>query len=252
MKKTIISLFAISIVVVLTSCMGAKSSSSSGRGGELVGVGGRAFTEPTPYGMTRIERGFLKMGLQKQDTLWGKQTPVKEISVDGFWMDETEITNSQYKQFVNWVRDSILRTRLADPNYGGDETYMITEDKNGDPVTPHLDWNKRLPRKPSEDELRAIESLYTTNPVTGEKLLDYSQLNYKYEVYDYTAAALRRNRLNPAERNLNTDITINPNEVVMISKDTAYIDDEGRIVRETINRPLSGPWDFLNTYIVNI
>ena len=252
MKKTIISLFAISIVVVLTSCMGAKSSSSSGRGGELIGVGGRAFTEPTPYGMTRIERGFLKMGLQKQDTLWGKQTPVKEISVDGFWMDETEITNSQYKQFVNWVRDSILRTRLADPNYGGDETYMITEDKNGDPVTPHLDWNKRLPRKPSEDELRAIESLYTTNPVTGEKLLDYSQLNYKYEVYDYTAAALRRNRLNPAERNLNTDITINPNEVVMISKDTAYIDDEGRIVRETINRPLSGPWDFLNTYIVNI
>ena len=252
MKKTIISLFAISIVVVLTSCMGAKSSSSSGRGGELVGVGGRAFTEPTPYGMTRIERGFLKMGLLKQDTLWGKQTPVKEISVDGFWMDETEITNSQYKQFVNWVRDSILRTRLADPNYGGDETYMITEDKNGDPVTPHLDWNKRLPRKPSEDELRAIESLYTTNPVTGEKLLDYSQLNYKYEVYDYTAAALRRNRLNPAERNLNTDITINPNEVVMISKDTAYIDDEGRIVRETINRPLSGPWDFLNTYIVNI
>ena len=209
MKKTIISLFAISIVVVLTSCMGAKSSSSSGRGGELIGVGGRAFTEPTPYGMTRIERGFLKMGLQKQDTLWGKQTPVKEISVDGFWMDETEITNSQYKQFVNWVRDSILRTRLADPNYGGDETYMITEDKNGDPVTPHLDWNKRLPRKPSEDELRA-------------------------------------------ERNLNTDITINPNEVVMISKDTAYIDDEGRIVRETINRPLSGPWDFLNTYIVNI
>ena len=56
MKKTIISLFAISIVVVLTSCMGAKSSSSSGRGEELIGVGGRAFTEPTPYRMTRIER----------------------------------------------------------------------------------------------------------------------------------------------------------------------------------------------------
>jgi hypothetical protein len=38
----------------------------------------------------------------------------------------------------------------------------------------------------------------------------------------------------------------------MISKDTAYIDDEGRIVRETITRPLSGLHDFLNTYIVNI
>lgn len=29
----------------------------------------------------------------------------------------------------------------------------------------------------------------------------------------------------------------------MISKDTAFVDDEGRIVRQTINRPLSGPWD---------
>ena len=77
-------------------------------------------------------------------------------------------------------------------------------------------------------------------------------MNYRYEVYDYTTAALRRNRMNPNERNLNTDIVVDPDEVVMISKDTAYIDDEGNIVRETINRQLTGPWDFLNTYIVNI
>lgn len=252
MKKTIIIFSMAAAVLALTGCMGAKSASSSGRGGEVVGVGGKTFSEPTPYGMTRVDRGFLKMGIEKQDSLWGKQTPVKEISVDGFWMDETEITNSQYKQFVHYVRDSILRTRLADPSYGGDETYMITEDKNGDPVTPHLNWKKQLPRKPNEDEQRAIESLYVTNPVTGEKLLDASQMNFRYEVYDYTAAALRRNRLNPQERNLNTDVTVDPNEVVMISKDTAYVDDEGNIHNETINRPLSGPWDFLNTYIINI
>ena len=28
-------------------------------------------------------------------------------------MDETEITNSEYKQFVVWVRDSVTRTKLA-------------------------------------------------------------------------------------------------------------------------------------------
>ena len=82
--------------------------------------------------MVKVARGYLRMGLEKQDSLWGKQTPVKDVSVDGFWMDETEVTNSKYKQFVMWVRDSIIRTRLADPQYGGDETYMITEDKNGD------------------------------------------------------------------------------------------------------------------------
>ena len=236
------------LVLLLTACMGSKMSSSTGRGGEVIGVGGRAFSEPAPFGMTKVARGYLHMGIDQQDSLWGKQTPVADISVDGFWMDETEVTNSEYKQFVMWVRDSILRTRLADL----DDSYMITEDKNGNPVTPHLDWKKNLPRKPSEEEQEVIDGLYATNPVTGEKSLDASQMNYRYEIYDYTTAALRRNRLNAQERDLNTDHVVNPDEVVMISKDTAYVDDEGRIVSETINRPLSGPWDFLNTYIVNI
>lgn len=236
---------------MLTACMSGGGASMAS-GGEVTGASGRPFTEPTPYGMTLIKRGHLKMGIDKQDSLWGKQTPIKDISVEGFWMDETEITNSQYRQFVNYVRDSIIRERLADPAYGGDETYKIEEDKNGDPVKPHLNWKKPLPRKPNEDELKAIESVYVVHPITGEKMLDASQMNYRYEIYDYTQAALRKNRLNPEERNLNTDITVDPNQQVWISKDTAYIDDEGKIVRQTINRPLSGPWDFLNTYIVNI
>ena len=252
MKRTAIWLSCLTVLAVFSSCMGSKMTQSS-QGGEVTGYGsGRGFQEPTPYGMVMVNRGSLNMGQTKNDSLWGKTTPSKDISVDGFWMDETEVTNAKYRQFVMWVRDSILRTRLADPAYGGDEAYMITEDKNGEPVTPHLNWKKALPRKPNEDELRAIESLYKTNPVTGEKSLDAAQMNYRYEVYDYVTAALRRNRLNPEERNLNTDYTVDPDEVVMISKDTAYIDDEGRIVRETINRPLSGEWDFLNTYIVNI
>ena len=106
------------LLLSLTGCFGSKMASSSG--GEVTGVSGRAFTEPTPHGMTLIKRGHLKMGIEKQDSLWGKQTPVRDISVEGFWMDEHEVTNSMYRQFVNYVRDSILRERLADPAYGGD------------------------------------------------------------------------------------------------------------------------------------
>ena len=244
--KKLIGLCAVA-VILLSSCFGSKMMTSSG--GEVTGTGGKAFTEPTPYGMVLVKRGQLKMGIEKQDSLWGKKTPLRDISVDGFWMDETEVTNSKYRQFVNYVRDSILRERLSEI----DETYKtVKTDKEGNEIATVLNWKKALPRRPSEDEQEIMNSLYVTNPVTGEKMLDYRQLNYRYEVYDYTAAALRRNRLNPQERNLNTDITINPEEQVMISKDTAYVDDEGRIVRESINRPLSGPWDFLNTYIVNI
>ena len=118
-----LALCAFGLSLAVSGCFGGKGISASGRGGEVVGVGSsKSFAEPTPFGMTRVGRGYLKMGIEKGDSLWGKNTHVKDVSVDGFWMDETEVTNSKYKQFVNWVRDSILRTRLADPAYGGDET----------------------------------------------------------------------------------------------------------------------------------
>ena len=48
-------------------------------------------------------------------TLTGIQdAPTKTVSVRSFYMDETEITNSEYRQFVFWVRDSILRFNLAE------------------------------------------------------------------------------------------------------------------------------------------
>ena len=253
MKK---SVFLSTIVMSLTllSCMGTQlGGMSTVQGGEVTGISGTAVSEPAPYGMVLIQRGSIKLGNEENDSLWGTGTPVKNISVDAFWMDEAEVSNAKYRQFVFWVRDSIIRERLADPAYGGDETFKITEDEYGEPVTPYLNWKKPIPwKKPTEDELRAIESVYIKNPITGEKMLDASQMNYRYEEYDYTQAALRKNRINPSERNRNTDIPVNYEEVVMISKDTAYIDDEGYIVRETINRPLSSPYDFLNTYIVNI
>ncbi len=249
--RRIVFLPALLIALLAVSCMGTRRS--TGMGGEVTGVSGTAINEPAPYGMILVERGSIKIGDEEADSLWGITTPVKDISVDAFWMDETEVTNAEYRQFVYWVRDSIIRERLADPAYGGDESYKITEDEYGEPITPYLNWSKPIPwRKPNEDELRAIESVYITHPITGDKMLDASQMNYKYEIYDYTQAALRKNRLNPAERNRNTDIPVNYDEVVMISKDTAYFDDEGRIINETITRPLSGAHDFLNTYILNI
>jgi putative lipoprotein len=240
-----------SLCLMLSSCFGGRSTMRSG--GEVTGVKGAAYAEPTPYGMLEVKRGYLKTGVEQNDSLWGTDIPSRDISVDGFWMDQTEVTNSMYKQFVNWVRDSIIRERLADPSYGGDETYKITQDRNGDPVRPHLNWTKPIPwRKPNEDQQRALNSVYKTDPIEGTRMLDAHQMNYRYEIYDYEKAALRKYRLNPAERDLNTDHVVDPDEVVMISKDTAYIDDNGNIVRQTIERPLTGPWDFLNTYIVNV
>ena len=247
MKKAVIYIF---LALVAASCSSSRGGGSNG--GEVTGVGGTAWAEPTPYGMVLVDRGSMKVGPGKNDSLNNIVADSRGMSVDAFWMDQTEITNSKYKQFVFWVRDSIIRERLADPAYGGNEDFKIEEDKEGNPITPYLNWSKPIPwRNPNEDEARAIESVYRINPITGTRELDPEQLNFRYEIFNHTEAAKRKYRKDPARRVYNTDIT--PDATApMISKDTAYINDYGVIVRETITRELTGDFDFLNTYIVNV
>ena len=249
MKRNAIYILSLIIALAAASCASSGHGSS---GGEVTGVGGTAWSEPTPYGMVLVSRGSMKVGPQEADSAWNLRPDARGMSVDAFWMDETEITNSKYKQFVFWVRDSIIRERLADPAYGGNEEYKIEEDREGNPIKPYLNWNKAIPwRNANEDEARAIESLYRTNPITGARELDPAQLNYRYEIFNHAEAAKRRNRLDPRRRQYNTDLPT-PTDIPVISKDTAYIDDEGEIRRETITRGLTGDFDFLNTYIVNV
>lgn len=119
MKKGFIFAGITALLLLTVSCMGAKQGSE---GGEVTGVSSVAVNEPSPFGMTLIQRGSLKIGSEENDSLWGVTTPVKNVSIDAFWMDETEVSNAKYRQFVYWVRDSIIRERLADPAYGGDES----------------------------------------------------------------------------------------------------------------------------------
>lgn len=255
MKKLIIYLFVSMTVAILGAC---ASSNRNAIGGEVTGVSGMSWSEPTPYGMVLVNRGSIKAGPAEDDSIWGTKADERGVSVDAFWMDETEVTNGKYKQFVYWVRDSIIRERLADPAYGGNEEFRIEEDREGNPIGPYINWSKPIPwRNANEDEQRAIESVYRTNPITGRRELDPTQLNYRYEVFNHTAAAQRKNRLinpldpNGATREYNTDIPAS-DALPIISKDTAYLTDEGVIVRETVSRPLTGDYDFLNTYIVNV
>lgn len=226
------------IIIINYSCGGSQISSF---GGELVGItSGKVWDEPTPFNMVLVSRGAYTMG-GEIDSIWGINIPTRGVSVDNFWMDETEITNSQYKQFVYWVRDSIIRERLANPAYAGDEIFKITEDIYGDPITPHLNWSIPIPwTRNTEEEEATINSIYKTHPITGEKLLDVQQMNFRYEWYDAGEAAKSK------YQNSSKD---NP---VIITKDTTYIAPDGKIVNETITRPHSSHYDFVHTYIVNV
>lgn len=102
--KKFVSLFA--ILAMLYSCGG-------GNRGELVGAQGKKWHPEKPYGMALIPGGSFIMGKSDDDKAAIANAPTRMVTVRSFYMDETEITNSEYRQFVSWVRDSVVRMRLA-------------------------------------------------------------------------------------------------------------------------------------------
>ena len=98
---------------LLTAVLALLVSCGSGDRGELVGVKGKKWHPEKPYGMALVPGGAFIMGKSDDDLAGVQNAPTKTVTVRAFYMDETEITNSEYREFVYWVRDSILRTKLA-------------------------------------------------------------------------------------------------------------------------------------------
>jgi sulfatase modifying factor 1 len=110
-----------SLVILLTSC-------SIKNRGELIGVRQKKWFGEKPYGMTLIEGGAYIMGKSDEDNAQLQNAPARTVTVPSFYMDETEITNSEYRQFVYWVKDSIALAMLARK---ADELELGEDDRDG-------------------------------------------------------------------------------------------------------------------------
>src|SRR5690606_3728486 len=62
---------------------------------------------PAPLGMVYVPSGTI---LYKSSLDSGNVG--KNISLSAFFIDETEVTNKQYREFVNWVADSVAVTDI--------------------------------------------------------------------------------------------------------------------------------------------
>ncbi len=184
--------FLTGLMLVNTSC---NIPGSSYGNGELVGVkrSVKWKGETSPYGMVPIRRGTLNIGPNDQD-LASSTLPTRTVSIDPFWMDDTEITNSEYRQFVGWVRDSIARQILGQQY----PEFLITEDKNGNPVEPaRINWKERI-KWNEPDYINALQDLYIpeNERFLGHKEIDPRKLFYEYWWIDYKQAARRANSYN--------------------------------------------------------
>ena len=163
-----IHLSALALLLIATSC-GQKQT------GELIGVQDRpSWKGINPYGMVYVPSGTLHVGPSDQDIANTFVQRPKEISIQGFYMDDTEITNNEYRQFVKWVTEYWAHTYLD---------HFIEDEVTGE---ERIDWEYEIDWS---DE--TLEDLYYQGPdrFSGKRELAVEKLVYEYEWYDWQGAA---------------------------------------------------------------
>lgn len=187
----------LSVVLLMISGCG-----SSGGNGELVGVQDRSasYSAP-PFGMVLVPKGSYRMGPSDQDVPWATTAQAKTVSVPAFWMDETEITNNEYRQFVFWVRDSLAYRMLGEQI----DAYFISEDMYGEPIDPpFINWEEPI-NWTGEEERTILEDLYYPEHERfyGRRDVDTRKLIYDYFWIDYKQAAQKFTFENENRRHYN-------------------------------------------------
>ncbi len=187
------------LIFVAVSCSRSET-------GELRGVANRpTWKGINPYGMVYIPSGTLHIGASDQDISNTYVQRQKSISIQGFYMDDTEITNNEYRQFVHYVRDSIAHTYMD----------HFIDDENGD---QQIDWDYEIDWA---DE--TLEDLFYQGDdrFAGKKELDVSKLEYEYQWYDWRAAAADKGK-SPRNTFIKTKtVNVYPDTLVWI-RDFSY------------------------------
>ena len=218
MKNHYYNLIAITALVLMSGCglLGKKNKGGSlPNDGQLHGIASSTkYTLPKPPGMVYIPQGTFHMGPSDEDVAYAFSARNRSVSISGFWMDATEITNAEYRQFAYWVRDSIVAKKMG---------YV----KAGSDGVEYVDWDKMKTMKWNDPKV--VEQLGQTDLILspedrifGKKELDASKLIYHSEVFDLKEAAKRENAGKARSQFIvKKDVRIYPDTLVWI-RDFSY------------------------------
>ena len=198
MKRLSLKISALALLALAASC------GKSGSGGQLVGEPNTMnYKPPVPLGMVYVPSGVLKMGASDEDVRGKNDALIKTAQMTGFYMDAMEISNADYRQFTNWVRDSMAHVQLGD----------FKDNADG---TQRLDMSKRINwRDPDLQDQLATFFIPAEQSGWGKKELNNSMLTYHYEVFNYEDAA--RNPTQPRTNFIGKyDVKIYPDTTVWV------------------------------------
>ncbi|OJW81054.1 MAG: hypothetical protein BGO69_03035 [Bacteroidetes bacterium 46-16] len=173
MKQLSLKISALALLALAAGC------GKSGTGGQLVGHPNTMnYKAPVPIGMVYIPSGVLKMGASDEDIRNKNDEPIRTVQMTGYFMDATEVSNAEYRQFTDYVRDSIAHTKLGD----------FVDNPDG---TQRLDMKKSINWKDQDLQDQLADMFIPADQSGwGKKEFDNgnSKLVYHYESWDYEEA----------------------------------------------------------------
>ncbi len=136
----------------ITGCGLLGIGGGGGDRGELVGVPGReGWVMTNPFGMVPIPAGTFHMGQADEDPASTQINFNKQVTIGSFYMDDTEITNNEYRQFTNFFlvdQESIEGFDIPSAEefrtkYYPDTTSWVKDFAHhmGDPVQDYYYWH---------------------------------------------------------------------------------------------------------------
>ncbi|MFK8058551.1 MAG: gliding motility lipoprotein GldJ [Polaribacter sp.] len=112
MKNILKISFVVLTALIVTSCSRSSAGKSKLTGLEFNNpkngnyIRGNSFEgQEPPLGMVAIEGGSFTMGQVQDDVMFDWNTTPKKLHVRSFFMDETEVTNSEYFLYVQYIKD---------------------------------------------------------------------------------------------------------------------------------------------------
>ena len=107
--------------------------------------------------------------------------------------DNWEITNVDYKSFVNYIRDSIARRILGEEV--DEERFLNTVNEYEEELEPPIiKWNEPINWN-GKEERKALRQMFLPQNESNNrsKIIDKRKLNFRYYWIDYKEAARREN-----------------------------------------------------------
>lgn len=198
--------------------------------GELVGVYNKKFkNNRVPLGMVYIPPGRTLIGMSEEDMNNSHSSPSRMTSFSAFYMDQTEISNAEYRQFVNWVRDSVAISSLGPSGAAAFYKPLPGGEALGASTQQDIDWRK-VGKGSSLWTTRAgglgnqLNDMYYSgaDALPGRREIDIRKLRYSYSRLNLDLAAKGRNdpsknRKDFIESYVDNPDPNNPNEFPSVS-----------------------------------